>query len=86
LKTLTKIRYQRELDGAIIVTTLTGTIRRKVPPKPLPDKPPFWSTLFLDYGQERAERCLRCSVGFSRWVPASRLLNDATAAGRGGSG
>jgi hypothetical protein len=41
LKTLTKIRYQRELDGAIIVTTLTGTIRRKVPPKPLPDKPAF---------------------------------------------
>jgi hypothetical protein len=41
LKTSTKIRYKREPDGAIIVTTPTGTIRRKVPPKPLPDKPAF---------------------------------------------
>jgi hypothetical protein len=41
LKTLTKIRYKREPDGAIVVTTPTGTSRRKVPPKPLPDNPPF---------------------------------------------
>ena len=41
LKTLTKIRYRREPDGTIIVTTPTGTVGRKKTWKPLPDNPPF---------------------------------------------
>jgi len=41
LKTLTKIRYTREPDGTIIVTTPTGTTARKAPKNPLPDDPPF---------------------------------------------
>ena len=41
LKTLTKIRYTREPDGTINVTTPTGTTARKTPKKPLPDNPPF---------------------------------------------
>lgn len=41
LKTLTKIRFNRDYDGAITVTTPTGTVSRKTPSKPLPDNPPF---------------------------------------------
>ena len=41
LKTLTKIRYKREPDGTVIVTTPTGTVGRRKTWKPLPDNPPF---------------------------------------------
>ncbi|RNE67055.1 HNH endonuclease signature motif containing protein [Cryobacterium tepidiphilum] len=40
LKTLTKFRYERDLDGTITVTTPTGYIGRNVPPNPLPVEPP----------------------------------------------
>jgi hypothetical protein len=41
LKSLTKIRYHRDTDGSVTVSTPTGYTGRNVPPSPLPDIPPF---------------------------------------------
>ena len=41
LKTLTKIRYTRDPDGSVTVTTPTGYHGRNTPAPPLPDNPPF---------------------------------------------
>jgi len=41
LKSLTKIRYHRNTDGSVTVSTPTGYTGRNIPPPPLPDIPPF---------------------------------------------
>ncbi|MFT2816015.1 DUF222 domain-containing protein [Leifsonia sp. A12D58] len=41
LKTLTKIRYQRDPDGSVTLTTPTGYVVRNTPTPPLPENPPF---------------------------------------------
>ncbi len=41
LKTLTKIRYRRDPDGSVTVTTPTGYTGRNTPPTPQPDTPPI---------------------------------------------
>jgi hypothetical protein len=41
LKTLTRIRYTRNPDGSVTVSTPTGYTGRNIPPPPLPDIPPF---------------------------------------------
>jgi hypothetical protein len=41
LKSLTKIRYHRDPDGSVTVSTPTGYTGRNTPPPPLPDLPPF---------------------------------------------
>lgn len=41
LKSLTRIRYRRDADGSVTVTTPTGYVGRNTPPPPLPDIPPF---------------------------------------------